>query len=86
MRISLAPRFDTEPKNRALSVGERGFMLGFAGIGFLGAVDAVSRVKAGAKQFLLALTAATTAGFYQIVEVDREFFLFVLHNGVIVAR
>ena len=61
-------------------------MLGFAGVGFLGAVDPVSRVKAGAKQFLLALTATTTAGFYQIVEVDREFFLFVLHNGIIVAR
>lgn len=61
-------------------------MLGFAGIGFLGAMDAVSRVETRAKQFLLALTTATTAGFYQIVEVDREFFLFVLHNGLIVAQ
>ena len=45
-------------------------MFGFAGIGFLGAVDAVGGVETWAEQFLLALTAALAAGFDQVGKID----------------
>lgn len=40
----------------------------FAGVGFLGAVDAVGRVETGAEHFLLALAVATTHGLDDVIE------------------
>lgn len=54
-------------------------MFGFAGVGFLGAMDAASGVEAWAEEFLFALAAATSAGLDQIGQVDGEFFLFPFH-------
>lgn len=45
-----------------------GFVFLFAGVGFLGAVDAVGRVEAGAEHFLLALAVATTHGLDDVIE------------------
>ena len=54
-------------------------MLELAGVGFLGAVDAVGGMETRAEQFLLALTAATTAGLDDIVKIDGLFFLLSFH-------
>ena len=59
-------------------------MFGFAGVGFLGAVDAVGGVETGAEQFLLALAAATSAGLDQIGQIDGEFFLFLVFHDLAV--
>ena len=57
-------------------VVEQGFVFGFAGVGFLGAVDAADRVEAGAEHFLLPLSVTTTHGLDDIIQA--RFFLFVL--------
>ena len=58
---------------------EGGLVFGFAGVGFFGAVDAVSRVETGAKHFLLALTVATTHGLDDIIQSRFLFFALFLH-------
>lgn len=55
-----------------------GFMFLFAGVGFLGTVDAVGSMESGAEHFLLALTVATTHGLDNIVKTGFLGFLF--HN------
>ena len=53
-------------------------MLGFAGVGFLGAVNAVSGMETWAKDFLLALPVATPHGLDDIVKTG--FLFHVLHR------
>ncbi len=45
-----------------------GFVFLFAGVSFLGAVDAVGRVEAGAEHFLLSLTVATAHSLDDIIK------------------
>ena len=55
-----------------------GFVFLFAGVGFLGTVDAVSGMETGAEHFLLALTVASAHGLDNIVKTGFLGFLF--HN------
>ena len=61
-------------------VVEVAFVFGFAGVGFLGAMDAVGGVETWAEQFLLALAAASSAGLDQIGQIDGKFFLFLVFH------
>ena len=55
-------------------------MLGLAGVGFLGAMDAASRVETRAEHLLLPLTVATTHRLDNIIEVGLGLFLLSTHN------
>ena len=55
-------------------------VLGLAGIGFLGTVDTVGRVKTGAEHFLLTLTVAATHCLDDIVKIGDLLLLFTFHR------
>ena len=54
-------------------------VLGLAGIGFLGAVDAVGRVEARPEDLLLTFTVATTHRLDDVIQARFSFFL-ILHT------
>ena len=58
-------------------------MFGFAGVGFLGAVDAVGGVEAGAEHFLLALSVTASHGLDNVVETGFLVFLFHCFDGLV---
>ena len=58
-----------------------GFVFLFAGVGFLGTVDAVGRVETWTEHFLLALTVATAHGLDYIVKAG--FLVFLFHNTTV---
>lgn len=60
---------------------EGGFVFEFAGVGFLGAVDAVCRMESGAEHFLLAFTVTTTHGLNDIIQADFSFLFFFIHTS-----
>ena len=60
-----------------------GLVFGLEGVGFLGAVDAVSGMEAGAEHFLLALSVTASHGLDDVVETGFLAFLFHCFDGLV---